>query len=361
VFGLFWGAWAACLPAVQRATDASDSTLGVALLAVALGALPAMLGAGRLADALRAKLVPFALVSFGVATMLPALARSVPVLFTALLVVGATSGMLDVAVNADASRVEAAFRVRVMDGLHAAFSAGVLCGGVGAGLLRRAGAHPSWILFGVGAAVVASALLNRPSEGSPARSPRRTRPGRGLLVVGAVLALAFLVENGVEQWSSLYLERVLDSSPAVSGLGPGLFAASMATGRLLAQRTARTSVTGRMVLAGCAAAGGVALAISFRHAGVALAGFVLAGLGLSLSAPTLLGEAGRVGGEASRGAAISTVAILGYVGFLAGPPLIGAVSGVTTLRGGFVFLSVTALLLALCAPALRRAVGETRP
>jgi MFS family permease len=92
---------------------------------------------------------------------------------------------------------------------------------------------------------------------------------------------------------------------------------------------------------------------------IALLGFVVAGGGLALSAPTLFGEAGRMGGEGGRGASVSTVAILGYLGFVAGPPLIGAVAGATSLRGGFVFLCVMALLLAGCAPLLRRAAGES--
>jgi len=41
--GLFWGAWAAVLPSVQSATGSSKGALGVAMLFVALGAIPAML------------------------------------------------------------------------------------------------------------------------------------------------------------------------------------------------------------------------------------------------------------------------------------------------------------------------------
>src|SRR5947209_17129380 len=80
VFGLFWGGWAACLPAIQRQTGATEAQLGLALLAVALAALPAMLAAGRLADVFGARLVPIGLAAFGATAMLPGLARSVPVL-----------------------------------------------------------------------------------------------------------------------------------------------------------------------------------------------------------------------------------------------------------------------------------------
>jgi MFS family permease len=320
-----------------------------------------MLAAGRLADLFGTRLVPIGLVTFAFAAALPALAHSVAALAALLVLAGVTTGMLDIAINAEASRIEAAHGVRVMDGLHAMFSVGVLVGGVGAGLLRRAGAHPSWILAGIGVVIALAAVVNRGSGETPARAPRRARLGRGLLIVGGVLALAFLIENGLEGWSALFLERTFDSSPAVSGLGPGLFAASMATGRLLAQRIAQPSGAARMLFAGVSAAGGLALAAVAPNAVIALLGFVIAGGGLALSAPTLFGAAGRVGGEGGRGAAVSTVAILGYLGFLAGPPIIGTVAGATSLRGAFVFLGAVALLLAACAPVLRRQADETSP
>jgi MFS family permease len=357
VFGLYWGGWAACLPAIQRSTGATEAQLGLGLLFVALAALPAMLLAGQLADLFGAKLVPLALAVFAAATAFPGLTRSVPALFGALAFVGIGTGALDIAINAQAATIEAKHRVRVMDGLHAAFSIGVLCGGVGAGLLRRAGGHPSWILGGVACLIALTVLANLSPEAPPGRAQRRARLERPLFVVGGVLAVAFLVESGLEGWSALFLERTLDSGPAISGLGPGLFAGAMATGRLLAQKVQRPSVAARMLFAGVAAAAGVILAATAQHAFVALAGFVIAGAGLALSAPTLFGLAGRLGGEGGRGSALSTVAILGYLGFLVGPPLIGGVSSLSSLRGGFIFLCAVAVLLALCAPLLRESRG----
>jgi MFS family permease len=358
---LFWGAWAACLPAIQRTTGASTTEIGLALLTVAFGALPAMLGAGRLADLFGARLVPIGLVCFGVTAALPGLAQSVTTLVIFLLLVGLATGFLDIAINAQASWLEAEYSIRIMDGLHAAFSGGVLVGGVGAGLLRRAGAHPSWILGGVAfiAALTALANLGPVQPRTATAASRRFVIARPLLLVGFVLALAFLVESGVEGWSALFLERTLGTNPAVSGLGPGLFAGAMLTGRLLAQRLQRTSVVGRMLLAGVAAAIGTTLVATSQHAALALLGFVVAGGGLALSAPTLYGLAGRLGGEGGRGSALSTVAILGYLGFLVGPALIGGVSGLTSLRGGFVFLGVVAVLLAASSVLLRRVSGET--
>src|SRR5262249_32045665 len=255
VFGLYWGAWAACLPAIQRQTGASEAQLGLGLLCLAVASLPAMFAAGRLADLFGARLVPVALATFGGGIFFPGLAGSVAALYLSLPFVGLVTGAADVAINAQAATIEARHDVRVMDGLHASFSIGVLCGGVGAGLLRRAGGHPSWILGGVACLVLLTALANLAPAAPPEPAQRRVRLDRPLLVVGGVLAIAFLVENGLEGWSALFLERTLGSGPAISGLGPGLFAAAMASGRLLSQRIEGPSVFARMLFAGVAAGG----------------------------------------------------------------------------------------------------------
>ncbi len=354
VFGLWWGAWAACLPATLRTTGATPTKLGLALLALSLAALPAMVLVGRVADRLAGRLVAPTLLAFAAAGALPALAGSVPVLAALLALVGAATGSLDVAVNAAAADVESQRGVRVMDGLHAFFSVGVLCGGVAGGLARHAGATPQEILLVVAGIVVVAAFANR-HGGQAGQVPREAGPSlvRRLLGVGVILAIAFVIESGLEQWSSIYLEDSLGSNPAVSGLGPGLFAAAMATSRLFAQRTARGTPAARIVLAGLAAASGITIAVLAHEPAVALVGFVAAGAGLALSAPTLFGEAGRVGGPGRRGAAVSTVAVLSYTGFLLGPPLFGAVAGATSIRGGFVLLGAAAVLLAAVAPSLR--------
>ena len=97
---MYWGSWAACLPAIQRQTGASEAQLGLALLCVAVASLPAMLAAGRLADLFGARLVPVALAVFGVAVIFPGRAHSLPALYVSLAFVGVGTGALDVAIYA---------------------------------------------------------------------------------------------------------------------------------------------------------------------------------------------------------------------------------------------------------------------
>jgi len=77
------------------------------------------------------------------------------------------------------------------------------------------------------------------------------RIARGLLAIGFLGAAAFVVEGGTESWSALFLERQLHAHPAVSGLGPGIFGASMALGRFSGQALHRFS--DRLLLGGGAA------------------------------------------------------------------------------------------------------------
>jgi hypothetical protein len=347
---LWWGAWAASLPAIRRGVGASNAQLGVVLLAAALAALPAMVVTGRLANRANQHLVWITLAFFALVGVLPPLASSRPALAGYLLLVGAGSGALDVAINARVNGLEAARGIRVMDGMHAFYSAGVVVGGVGAGLLRRVGAHPSAILAGVCAAVLLVAALNLRAEVLPVSEARHAPLARALLVVGAIFAISALLESGVEAWSALLLENGLQTSPAISGLGPGLFAAGMVTGRGLAQRVAPESTAPRLAVSGAAAATGLALAAATTVPAVAVLGIFVAGCGLALTIPTMFRLAGRLGAAP----AISTVAVIGYVGFLVGPPAIGGVAGATSLRGAFVFLACVGALLVTTVPIVRR-------
>jgi hypothetical protein len=320
------------------------------LLAVALAALPAMVVTGRLANRANQNLVWITLAFFAVAGVLPPLATSRWALFGLLLLVGAGSGALDVAINARVNGLEAARGIHVMDGMHAFYSGGVVVGGVGAGLLRRAGAHPSAILAGVCATVLVAAALNARAEVLPVPEARHAPLARALLIVGAIFAVSALLESGVEAWSALLLENGLHTSPAISGLGPGLFAGGMVTGRVLAQRVAPESMASRLAVSGALAAIGLGLAAATTLPAVAVVGVFVAGCGLALSVPTLFRLAGRLGAAP----AISTVAVIGYVGFLVGPPAIGGVAGATSLRGAFVFLACVGALLVTTVPILRR-------
>jgi MFS family permease len=354
--GIFWGAWGAALPAVQRASGASDAELGLALLLVGVGALLSMRGTGVLLDHLGPRLTPVTVALFGLTGVLPALASSPAQLCAVLFVVGATSGAMDVAINADAVREEAASGRPLLNVAHASFSGAVVVGSLGAGALRWAGAGPGLVFALTSVLVVAAAVAMRaPSSWQPPEREIRPRffdrvPG-WLLALGALGALAFWIESAWQNWGSVQLERTLDAAPETSALAPALFAAAMAVGRLAGNRLlARWSERRLLVGGALVSALGTAVGAAAGGAPLALAGIVVAGAGCSVLAPTIISVAGRAARPQERATIVGSVTTLMYLGFLVGPAAVGGLAQLETLPISLGAVAVLAVLLAvLCA------------
>jgi MFS family permease len=176
-------------------------------------------------------------------------------------------------------------------------------------------------------------------------------PPRILLALGVLVGAAFLMEDALQSWSALQLERGLGASPAVSGLGPGLFAGAMAVGRLLAHVVSRPGREHVVVAAGGLAAGSGAVLLAVAPDQLTgLAALALAGAGTSVLAPLLFSAIGARSAVGREGADLSTATGLGYVGFLVGPPLVGAVSAATSLPVALGSLGAFGLLIGIAGP-----------
>jgi predicted MFS family arabinose efflux permease len=352
--GFLWGAWAAIVPAVQQATGTSKGELGLALLCVGLGSLPAMLLVGPRID--RAPLLlPASLAVLAACAVLPGLAGSLATLSAALLAYGAASGLVDVAINSEVAAFEAATGRRSMQLAHALFSTGLLVGALLAGAARELGVGRVAILAFASAFLAGAAIANRRPLRRP---PRPNEPGdtvplglkRAAVGVAALCACAFVVEGAIENWSALFLARDLDAGPGVSALGPAAYAVAMAGGRFSGQwLTRRFSDRTLLAAGGLVAVAGSILAAIAPSVPVALVGFFLGGAGVSVVAPIGFGAAGRIGGAG----AIATVTTIGYLGFLAGPPIVGALAQALSLRVSFVLLAGLAAAIAAAASRVR--------
>lgn len=360
-FGAFWGCWVAVLPDVREQVGVDDGQLGLALAAIAVAALPAMPLAGRLMDRHGpTRLVPASMLLFAVATLLPGFATSLPLLVGALLLVGATTGVLDVLLNTATAAWERAEGDRLMAAAHGCFSLGLLVASVATGFARDLGAGPRTVLV-TAALVIAAVAVTQPSYRRRPPAPaaaggRRLVPV--LLVLGLLTGLSFLVEDAVQSWSALHLERTLDAPPWVGGLGPGLFAGAMAAGRFGVHAFARSVRDVHLVVLGALVlAGGVLLLALAPTAPLALLGMATAGAGVSVLAPTLFSAVGARSAPGRQGADLALASAIGYGGFVAGPPLTGLLSSVTTLPTALALLAALPLVIAMVAPlALRHPV-----
>ena len=355
-FGLLWGGWAALVPQTQEDVGASNGALGLALLCVGVGSVPAMILVGPVIDRRGPRVMPVMLLGLAAAAVAPALASSVWTLALTLVAVGAASGAVDVSINSAAADVEARTGERIMQLAHGLFSVGVLTGAIATGVARELGAGRLVILGGIAVVLVAAATVNlgRPGRSSPVAEGRRFRLHRSVLWLGLACGAAFLVEGGIENWSALFLERELEATPLVSALGPASYALAMVAGRFSGQ-----CFTGRLADRLLLAAGallsmiGLLIAVAAPAVPVAMVGFFLGGAGVSVAAPVAFSAAGRSVSGAERASAVATVTTIGYLGFLAGPPMMGAVAEVVGLRASFLALAAVTALLAVSATRLR--------
>jgi MFS family permease len=127
------------------------------------------------------------------------------------------------------------------------------------------------------------------------------------------------------------------------------------TGRLSGDR-AVTRLRDRKVflLSGLTAVCGFALLLASQYTPLALAGFVLIGLGAANIVPTLFRRAGNQR-EMPAPLALAAVTGAGYASTLAGPALVGFIAHSVGLRGAFISLA----LLTCLVPALNKSVNRS--
>ncbi|MEK2493640.1 MFS transporter [Kitasatospora purpeofusca] len=353
-FGVFWGAWGALIPEVQRQAGVGNAELGLAVLMIGLGALGSMRPAGAAVDRFGRSAVAVILLLMAAAAVLPGLAHGARALMAALAVLGAASGAVDVGVNTLASEEEGRSG-RLMNAAHACFSACVVLGALGSGLALERGLRADRVLLMTtvllaGAAVV----IGFPGPAGPpsaASRPARRRPAvtdRPLLALGALCGLAYLIENAWQSWSAVMLRSVFHTGSGAAAAGPVVFAAAAAVGRLAGHGlTARLPQRHLLALgAAVAAVGtlGAALAPGVRSM---LAGLVVAGLGTSVCTPTILSLAGERARPEARSAAVAVVASIGYGGCLFGPAAVGLTASSVGLRAALCGVAGTAVALAV--------------
>ncbi|HEY3621965.1 MAG TPA: MFS transporter [Roseiarcus sp.] len=356
--GLGIGSWAAAIPRVKADLALSDAGLSAALLAFAAGGIVAMPLTGLLAHRLRSGLASI-VGGFAFAAAIAAIgsARSLEILSATAFLAGMTSGVMDVAMNANASDVERRWGRPLMSSFHAAFSLGGATGALLGGWLGEKGTA----LGLVGPALLSSLLVAIAvpflmREGHGFSGSGFVAPSRRLLPLAALSFVVMATEGAVGDWSGTYLAR--------SGVNPGATAAAYAAFSLL-------MITGRLVGDGIVGAAGpratvglgalvaaAGLAISATWPGLAggVLGFGLVGAGLANAVPVLFSVAGRTGLSPAVG--VASAATSGYAGLLIGPVVIGAAASAVGLRSTIVMLAGIALIAAMFASS--RAGGLVR-
>jgi MFS family permease len=366
--GFVMGAWAPQIPLLMPRHNVTESVLGLLILVLGLGAVSAMLFAGRLISLYGGRRV-LSLFSLALIPVLPMVVFSPNLWLLALFmaVFGAMAGCMDVAMNAQAVEIERRLDRAIMSSSHGFWSLGGFVGGsAGSYVIARWGSEVQSVAT---AAVVAAIVLTAmpfllPAAPKPVVADAVEAPKTRLFpkdfhvwLLGFLALFAMVPEGAVLDWAAIYLQKELGSDVFVSGLGFAFFAGAMAVMRFAgdtvrnrfgAVRTLRVSG-----LLGAAGMMGGALA---PYDWVAIVSFAAAGLGVANMVPILFSAAGNHPRLPSA-SAISIVTMVGYCGILVAPSSIGFLAEHAGFRPTYAGLSLLLVVVAVLAARATDADG----
>lgn len=366
--GFIMGAWAPQIPLLLPRHGIGEGTLGLLILVLGLGAVGAMLFAGRLMARFGVRNV-LRVFSLSVIPALPAvvLAPDLATLALTMAILGALIGCMDVAMNANAVEVERRLGRAIMSSSHGFWSLGGFFGGsLGGWIIAHWGAAGQSLWASAVAGVLV--LLAMPflmADGArpatvPGEAPVRTAllpRDAALWMLGFMALFSMVPEGSVLDWAALYLQQELGSDVATSGLAFALFSGAMAVMRFAGDGVRnRFGAVATLRWSGMIAAAGLMGAAMAPTDALAIGCFAFAGLGVANMVPILFSAAGNHPGLAP-GAGIAAVTMMGYSGILVAPSTIGFVAEHVGFRVTYAALALCLVAVAALAPRAAAADG----
>ncbi len=368
--GFMTGSWAPQIPLLVTRLGISEFVLGLLILVFGIGALTAMPFSGYLMTkrGSRPVVIGFAWILV-FALLLVALAPNVWLTALTMYIFGATTGAMDVAMNANAVAVEKRLSRAIMSSSHGFWSlGGFVGGGIGGIAIQQFGHLPHAMFATVVAAAMTAFALRYLIEDKPvAHESRHFRMPRlaAIYLVGLMALFSMIPEGAVLDWAALYLKQELGADIATAGFAFAAFSGIMALMRFLGDgvRNRFGAVNTLRVSALVAAAGMLAAGLA-PNPWIAIAAFAMCGLGVANMVPIAFSAAGNQPGVVPN-IGMSVVTTMGYSGILVAPSAIGFVAGHTGFAPIFVTLSgllvVVSVIAGLARHADFRAVAQTAP
>lgn len=344
--GFIYANWVSRLPRIQELYQADNGTIGFVLLASSIGAVGAMPFTGWVIiknGSRRITLVAVLLycIIVPVIPFMPGIAALIGLYF----IMGIVTGMLDVAMNAQAVMLEKLYNKPIMTSFHALFSIGMMLGAWSGALFTDLHFDLSnhfiiVVCFALVAVGWASRNLvyDKPDPSLKHDGPLFRLPNAALISIGIITFCCMLGEGSMSNWSVNYMENIAHASQSLAPIGLSAFATAMTIGRIFGDRIRLMFGDRKMIIGGgFLATIGLLTTLLFPDPYPSIVGFFLVGLGLSSIVPIAYSIAGNAKSLPS-GVGLAMVTTVGYSGFLVGPPIIGLLANWQTLQFALVFV-----------------------
>jgi MFS family permease len=349
--------WAVHIPFVENKLDISHAAIGTLLLVFGGGALTAIQLVGNLIDRVGSRTATFLSGTFmGVMLFLPGLADTPLFLGIALFLLGIGVGATDVAMNAHAVDVEKAYQRPIFSAFHSMWSFGGLIGASIGGIALANGLEMQTTLTGAAVATLLVAISMRTwmlPDSPNHQSGKKVKTADKLaeksrlkalnasnrkvlgfvLFLGAMSAAAAIAEGTGVDWSTLHHARVLGTSDAQAAIALVVYTGAMGITRLVIDKV--VAARGRIFVirfGSLVSAIGTCVVVLSTTSPAALAGWVIAGIGIAGVVPQIFAYSAEVGEETHTGRNMAKVVGITYAGVLAGPALIGFLTALVPLN-----------------------------
>ncbi|MGB5462374.1 MAG: MFS transporter [Aureibaculum sp.] len=352
---VLFGTWAIYIPRIKSTLQIDEGQLGIAIFFMALGTLTMLFLAPRIIRRFGVgKVTGYGIIFFLFSFIIPFIADQYLWLCAGMYLVGATSGITDIAMNTLVTEIEKEDQIHIMSSNHGFFSIGGFLGaGIGSFFLSDATSPLNHLLVVIGLLLILNMIFLKYYFSSSSKSLEENTfqiaNFKPLFILAMIGFFVMASEGAIVDWSALYLENISLAKASWVGLGYTAFSATMAIGRFLGDGISskfgsKSLIIGGTII-GAIGFGCVLLIQPF----IVIIGFSLVGLGLSVIVPELFRLSGkREGIEPSQG--ISFIAGSGFIGFLIGPVFLGFLADYANLKLSFWALFgfiILALLMSL--------------
>lgn len=340
------------------------------------------------AFAIRVALALLILASFGL-TFGPASPGNskLPVFIICTIFYGFAVGALDATTNMQAVAIQRRYGRVILNSFHAVWSVGAIIGSLlvsaGQAIGDMAGFGPNknsagdvvsdpylyprymWTMITVVLILAVVSLIISPKMLEYGREKdsmvdeqgnkiKFAAPMKAFAALCAAMAFFYAIDFGIQNWSPLYLEQLLEADKATAPLGVTVYTIFGLIARSLADRVVnKLGEVKTLALAAVVSIIGMIVVLTASNAIVAVVGFAIVGCGVPITAPLCFSTAGYMVPINQMDEAVGRLNLFNYAGTVFGGGIVGLIAG-DNLKIAMIFPLVMAILLLLTSPSFKK-------
>ena len=319
---------------LQNQMGIGETTLGLTLLGPPIGVQISLLFADKIFSLLGFRLVMcLGVPILGLALVFSSLTFNPFIFSLSLMLGGFAIGILEVAVNLEADRIEYKISKKIMNRSHSFWSLGFFCSGLTGALFSQMKVSPfinfSLSLFLGTFLTILFCSKYKPADERPNSSVNSSLFVKPTKAVMALVVLTFspmLLESASIDWSVIYMRDIFFTPPFINGMAIVMVALTQFSVRYYAdqyveiygsEKVSKISVIAMLI--------GVVSVCFSNSPYLSLVGFVFIGGGSAVIFPLAMSAAAQ---KTDRSAAINVASLaqISFLVFLLAPPILGYIA-----------------------------------